>query len=122
MSEKQEMFLVCLDNVRVAADAKGPVYTEEGENQSWNNLFVYDIMNYILQQYFSKTSGLGPFCNVCISKYVFEEHQHSLVEISKFPNVRIDLIAINLVPFISPISNQFNSSKGLFNSVDVLMK
>ena len=54
MSEKQEMFLclVCLDNVRVAAEAKSPVDTEEGENQSWDNLFFYDIINYILRQYF----------------------------------------------------------------------
>ena len=116
------IILVCLDNVRVAAEAKSPVDTEEGQNQSWDNLFFYDITNSILQQYFSNTCYFGPFCYVCISKYVFEEFQHSLVEISKFPNVRIDLIAINLVPFISPISNQFNSSKGLFNSVDVLMK
>jgi hypothetical protein len=73
MSENQEMFLVCLYNVIVAADAKGPVDTEEGENQSWDNLFFYDIINYILQQYFSKTCGFGPFCNVYISKYVFKD-------------------------------------------------
>ena len=118
------MFLVCLDNVRVAAESKSPIDTEEGKNQGWDNLFFYDIINYILRQYFSNTCNFGPFCYVCISKYFFEKHQHNLVGIINFPISRIDLIAINLFPLLSSIFNQFISSpcKGLFNSVDVLIK
>ena len=112
------VFLVCLYNVWVAAESKSPIDKEEGKNQSRDNLFFYDIMNYILRQYFSNTCNFGPFCYVCISKHGFEEHQHNLVGISNFSISRINIIEINLVPLLSPIFNQFNSSpcKGLLNS------